>query len=238
MHHLLSHKKPKVNYKAQPYQHASTSKQVSQSKLKPFPSCTHCGINDHRPDDCRKYTECGICGSYDHATSGHNRVIYVKDGALAESSQLKESLVGLKCDTYGSTLHSSTQPQIIINLNTFKEVKECRLQKPKNLPKRPKVVFGNNSSCITEGYGSINYGGIVFSKVAFVNGMKHNLISISQMCDAKYIIQFDDKQGIIFNSNKEIVQNAPRRNDVYVLDMSSVTSSGACFFAKASESTN
>ncbi|GKB68176.1 retrovirus-related pol polyprotein from transposon TNT 1-94 [Tanacetum coccineum] len=83
----------------------------------------------------------------------------------------------------------------------------------------PKVVFGDNSSCITEGYGSINYGGIVFTKVAFVNGLKYNLISISQLCDAKYIVQFDDKQGTIFNANKEIVLIAPRRNDVYVLDM-------------------
>ncbi|GJX08712.1 hypothetical protein Tco_0196644 [Tanacetum coccineum] len=29
---------------------------------------------------------------------------------------------------------------------------------------------------------------------------------------------------------------APRRNDVYVLDMSSLTPNGACFFAKASKS--
>nr|GEW48785.1 hypothetical protein [Tanacetum cinerariifolium] len=48
-----------------------------------------------------------------------------------------------------------------------------------------KVVFGDNSFCITEGYGSINYGGIVFTKVAFVNGLKYNLISISQLYDAK-----------------------------------------------------
>ncbi|GJY17349.1 retrovirus-related pol polyprotein from transposon TNT 1-94 [Tanacetum coccineum] len=53
----------------------------------------------------------------------------------------------------------------------------------------PKVVFGDNSSCITQGYGSINYG-------------------------------------------------APRRNDVYVLDMSSLTPNRACFFAKALESVN
>ncbi|GKA32745.1 retrovirus-related pol polyprotein from transposon TNT 1-94 [Tanacetum coccineum] len=99
----------------------------------------------------------------------------------------------------------------------------------------PKVVFGDNSSCITEGYGSINCGGIVLTKVAFVNGIKYNLISISQLCDAKYIVQFDDKQGTIFNANKEIVLIAPRRNDVYVLDMSSLTLNGACFFAKASE---
>ncbi|GJV96635.1 retrovirus-related pol polyprotein from transposon TNT 1-94 [Tanacetum coccineum] len=62
--------------------------------------------------------------------------------------------------------------------------------------------------------------------------------SSNQLCDAKYIVQFDDKQGTIFNANKEIVLIAPRRNDVYVLDMSSLTPNGACFFAKASESVN
>ncbi|GKB31153.1 retrovirus-related pol polyprotein from transposon TNT 1-94 [Tanacetum coccineum] len=101
-----------------------------------------------------------------------------------------------------------------------------------------KVVFGDNSSCITEGYGLINCGGIIFTKVPFVNGLKYNLISISQLYDAKYIVQFDDKQVTIFNANKEIVLIAPRRNDVYVLDMSSLTLNGASFFAKASESVN
>ncbi|GJS62729.1 retrovirus-related pol polyprotein from transposon TNT 1-94 [Tanacetum coccineum] len=101
-----------------------------------------------------------------------------------------------------------------------------------------KVVFSDNSSCITKGYGSINCGGIVFTKVAFVNGLNYNLISIRQLYDAKYIVQFDDKQGTIFNANKEIILIAPRRNDVYVLDMSSLTLNGACFFLKASESVN
>ncbi|GJY14668.1 retrovirus-related pol polyprotein from transposon TNT 1-94 [Tanacetum coccineum] len=100
----------------------------------------------------------------------------------------------------------------------------------------PKVVFGDNSSCITEGYSLINYGCIVFSKLAFVNGLKYNLLSISQLYDAKYVVQFDDKQRTIFNAKKEIVLIAPRRNDVYVLNMSSLTLNGACFFAKASKS--
>ncbi|GKA86467.1 hypothetical protein Tco_0808178 [Tanacetum coccineum] len=50
----------------------------------------------------------------------------------------------------------------------------------------------------------------IFTKVAFVNGLKYNLISISQLCDAKYIVQFDEKRGTIFNSNKEVVMIAPR----------------------------
>ncbi|GJZ16375.1 hypothetical protein Tco_0552052 [Tanacetum coccineum] len=58
----------------------------------------------------------------------------------------------------------------------------------------------------------------------------------------KYVEQpgpkIDDKQGTIFNANKEIVLIALRRNDIYVLDMSSLTPNGACFFTKASESIN
>ncbi|GKC15937.1 retrovirus-related pol polyprotein from transposon TNT 1-94 [Tanacetum coccineum] len=212
------------NYKALPYQYASSSKHILKAKAKPFPPCTHYGFNDHRPDDCRNYPECEICRSYDHFTSGHNHVIQIKEGVLAESSQSNESSIGVKCDTCGSTVHSTTDH------NLFDHFKR---EQP-----GPKAVFGDNSSCITEEYGSINCGGIVFTKVAFVNGLKYNLISISQLCDAKYIVKFDDKQGTIFNANKEIVLIAPRRNNVYVLDISSLSSNGTCFFAKASESVN
>ncbi|GJS85195.1 hypothetical protein Tco_0751736 [Tanacetum coccineum] len=101
----------------------------------------------------------------------------------------------------------------------------------------PKVVFGDDSTCITEGYGSIKYNGIVFTNVAFINGRKYNLLSISQLCDAKYIIQFDEKGGTIFNSNKEVVMIVLRVRDVYVLDMTS-SAQESCFFAKASENLN
>ncbi|GJU78941.1 retrovirus-related pol polyprotein from transposon TNT 1-94 [Tanacetum coccineum] len=101
----------------------------------------------------------------------------------------------------------------------------------------PKVVFGDDSTCTTEGYGSIKCYGIVFTKVAFVNGLKYNLISISQLHDAKYIVQFDEKIGTIFNSNKEVVMIAPRVRDVYVLKMTS-SAQESCFFAKAFENLN
>ncbi|GJX59508.1 hypothetical protein Tco_0290898 [Tanacetum coccineum] len=52
----------------------------------------------------------------------------------------------------------------------------------------------------------------------------------------KYVEQPCPKQGTIFNANREIVLIAPRRNDVYVFAMSSLTPNGACFVAKASES--
>ncbi|GJT62986.1 hypothetical protein Tco_1006519 [Tanacetum coccineum] len=101
----------------------------------------------------------------------------------------------------------------------------------------PKVVFGDDSTCTTEGYGSIKCNGIVFTKVVFVNGLKYNLISISQLCDAKYIVHFDEKRGTLFNSNKEVVMIAPRVRDVYVLDMTS-SAQESCFFAKSSDNLN
>ncbi|GJR32111.1 retrovirus-related pol polyprotein from transposon TNT 1-94 [Tanacetum coccineum] len=143
--------KSSKNYKAQPYQYASPSKQILKAKAKPYPPCTHCGINDHHPDNYRNYTECEICGSYDHFTSGHNRVIHVKGegGVLTESSQPSESSIDVSCTTCGRNVHSTTD---------------------------------------------------------------HN--------------------------DFEHFKRAPRRNDVYVLDMSSLTPNGACFFAKALESIN
>ncbi|GJX61806.1 hypothetical protein Tco_0294706 [Tanacetum coccineum] len=83
----------------------------------------------------------------------------------------------------------------------------------------PKVVFGNNSSGDTEGYDSFNYNGITFTMVAYVNGLKHNLINISQLCDANFKVLFKKTQGTIFNLNDEVVLIAPRKRDVYIIDI-------------------
>ncbi|GJX17612.1 retrovirus-related pol polyprotein from transposon TNT 1-94 [Tanacetum coccineum] len=190
------------------YKSVSGTVTILKAKAKPFPPCTHYGFNDHRPGDYRNYPECGICGSYDHFTSRHNGR-HIREPIWYLDSGCSRSMTRVK-----SYLHKYVEQP------------------------GPKVVFGDNSSYITKGYGSINYGVIVFTKVAFINVLKYNLISISQLCDAKYIVQFNDKQGTIFNANKEIVLIAPRRNVVYVLDMSSLSPNEACFFAKASESVN
>ncbi|GJW22139.1 retrovirus-related pol polyprotein from transposon TNT 1-94 [Tanacetum coccineum] len=75
-------------------QGASLSSEIMKSKAKPYLPCTHCSFNDHRPNDCRNYPECEICGSYDHFTSEHNRVIQIRGRVLAESSQSSESSIG------------------------------------------------------------------------------------------------------------------------------------------------
>nr|GEW12250.1 hypothetical protein [Tanacetum cinerariifolium] len=152
--------------------------------------------------------------------SGHNRVILIRGGALAKSSRSSESLIGVRCNTCRSTIHSTTDHNDFDHFKRERHIREpiwyldsrCSRSTTRvksylyKYVKQPgfKVVFGDNSSSISEGYGLINCGGIIFSKVAFVNGLKYNLISISQLYDAN-IVQFKDKQGTIFNANKEIM---------------------------------
>ncbi|GJZ77925.1 retrovirus-related pol polyprotein from transposon TNT 1-94 [Tanacetum coccineum] len=83
----------------------------------------------------------------------------------------------------------------------------------------PKVVFGDDSSGDTEGYGSVNCNVITFTMVAYVNGLKHNLISISQLCDANFKVLFTKSQGTILNQNDEVFLIDSRRRDVYVIDI-------------------
>ncbi|GJW46505.1 retrovirus-related pol polyprotein from transposon TNT 1-94 [Tanacetum coccineum] len=105
--------------------------------------------------------------------------------------------------------------------------------------KGPKVVFGDNSSSDTEVYGLVNYNGITFTRVAYVNGLKHNLINISQLCDVNFKVLFTKTRGTIFNQNNEVVLIASRRRDVYLIDMSSYNEEiNTCFSVKASNSVN
>ncbi|GJT80227.1 retrovirus-related pol polyprotein from transposon TNT 1-94 [Tanacetum coccineum] len=205
---IMKHTKPETRDSSN--KSVSGSVTILRAKAKPFPPCTYCGFNDHIPDECRNYHECEICGSYDHFTSGHNCVIHIRGGVLAESSQSNRSSIRVKCNTCGSTIHSTSDH------NEFDHFKRETHQGAHLVPKQ-----------------------WMLKEYDWCQELSTQICrATSQLCDAKYIVQFDDKQGTIFNANKEIVLIAPRRNDVYVLDMSSLTPNGACFFAKASESVN
>ncbi|GKA68619.1 hypothetical protein Tco_0768536 [Tanacetum coccineum] len=178
---IMKHTKPKIQESSS----KSVSGPVTLSNTEPVISLVP--TKDNRTFDHKVYVT-SLKNSenykaqpyhYDHATSRHNLVVLVRGGVLPKSSYSSEFLVGVSCNTCGSIVHSTTDH------NDFKHFK--------------RDISGSLSGTWTVdtqgGYGSINYGGIVFSKVAFVNGLKYNLNSISQLCDAKYIVQFDDKQG-------------------------------------------
>ncbi|GJV35557.1 retrovirus-related pol polyprotein from transposon TNT 1-94 [Tanacetum coccineum] len=148
-----------------------------------------------------------ICERIDHRACDHAEYI----STMNMSQHLKS--IGSPSGTYDSTDRSAQGTRLVLSRFT---PGTDNAEQP-----RPKVVFGDDSTCTTEGYGFIKCNGIVFTKLAFVNGVKYNLISISQLYDAKYIVQFDEKRGTLFNSNKEVVMIAPRcdiRKPIWYLD--------------------
>ncbi|GJV65562.1 retrovirus-related pol polyprotein from transposon TNT 1-94 [Tanacetum coccineum] len=229
---------------------ASSRFKIPRPSKRFFPPCTHFGCIDHLSNECLYYPIYGLCGSYDHDINSHNRIISLEreinlrnpqhtttDHYDIEWFKRGEALQAKKAEALKSTRGESS------NSNRYKTPTKRHMTGVKSYlhkyveQSRPKVVFRDDSTCTTEGYGSIKCNGIMFTKVAFVNGLKYNLISISQLCDARYIVQFDKKRGTIFNSNKEVVMIAPRVRDIYVLDMTS-SAQESCFFAKASENLN
>ncbi|GJU23493.1 hypothetical protein Tco_1156835 [Tanacetum coccineum] len=144
-------------------------------------------INPRNPQHAFK--RCEAYGSSTHTTTDHYDIEWFKRG---------EALQAKKAEALKSTRDESTnanrsktptrrKPIWYLDSRCSRHMTSVKsyLHKYEEQP-GPKVVFGDDSTCVTEGYGSIKCNGIVFTKVAFVNGLKYNLISISQLCDAKY----------------------------------------------------
>lgn len=58
----------------------------------------------------------------------------------------------------------------------------------------PAVIFGDNNSRKTRGYDTIGNDVVSISKVAFVKGLKYNLLSIRHLCDKWHQVIFLNNQ--------------------------------------------
>ena len=54
----------------------------------------------------------------------------------------------------------------------------------------PAVSYGDGNLRQTLGYGNIEIGNVIIDKVALVSGLKHNLLSVSQITDRGYHVNF------------------------------------------------
>ncbi|GJV15343.1 reverse transcriptase domain-containing protein [Tanacetum coccineum] len=106
------------------------------------------------------------------------------------------------------------------------------------------VAFGNDSKGgRISGKGTIKTSCIDFEKVNYVEELKFNLLSVSQICDKKHNVLFTDKECLIlspkfkFVDEDLVILRAPRKNDVYSLDLKNIIPSGGvtCLVAKATK---
>ncbi|GKD07227.1 retrovirus-related pol polyprotein from transposon TNT 1-94 [Tanacetum coccineum] len=125
-----------------------------------FPPCILYGFSDHLSDDCVNYPIYDIYESYDHDTHGHNKIISLRRGIKPRQPQY----VMKSCETCGGTVHTITDHN---DIEWFRRGEALQAKKAEALkstkaessnarsPSGPKVVFGDDSSYTSEGYGSI-----------------------------------------------------------------------------------
>ena len=83
------------------------------------------------------------------------------------------------------------------------------------------VTFGDNGKGKIVGIGNIGITSSTFiENILLVDGLKHNLLSISQLCDKGFKVSFESSLCIITNPiNDEIRIIGHRRGNIYILDL-------------------
>jgi len=81
------------------------------------------------------------------------------------------------------------------------------------------VKFGGNQSGKIIGTGTIRNASISINNVWLVDGLKHNLLSISQFCDNGYDVLFDKTSFTVVNKNdNSIIFKGKRMENVYKIN--------------------
>ena len=99
-----------------------------------------------------------------------------------------------------------------------------------------KVNFGDNSKGKVIGIGSIKCKSLKIVDVLLVDGLKHNLLSISQLCDRGFRINFQSLGcEIVDSKTNKIVFIGHRHSNVYTIDLNDIASRDLCLMSTKEE---
>ncbi|XP_071690112.1 uncharacterized protein [Rutidosis leptorrhynchoides] len=106
------------------------------------------------------------------------------------------------------------------------------------------VSFAGDQGGFITAQRMISNSSVRFDKVSYVKEMSNNLLSISQVCDKRHKVLFNEQQCYIITKDYKVPENmilmtAPRCQDLYILDMSKAyvkaTTGHQAFVSKAIE---
>jgi len=96
------------------------------------------------------------------------------------------------------------------------------------------VTYGDNNKGKIIGFGKIGTSSSTpIENVLLVEGLKHNLLSVSQLCDKEYKVSFDSEKCVIKHEHdKDIEHIGFRENNVYIIDLKQKSENDRCFLSK------
>ena len=97
------------------------------------------------------------------------------------------------------------------------------------------VTFGNDENGTIMGYGILTNGEFTVRRVAYVHGLKHNLISVKQLCNVGHRVEFDRGYSYIWNEARTICLATSKCNgNMYPLNIQMILGKPqVCFLSKA-----
>ena len=100
------------------------------------------------------------------------------------------------------------------------------------------MTFRDNRKGGIIGHGSIsNNSSSLIENILLVDGLKHNLLSISQLCDKGFKVIFEFSHCIIKDSQSDkIIFTGHRYKNVYTIDISKYEGHNRCFSSMYDES--
>ncbi|KAJ0836902.1 putative RNA-directed DNA polymerase [Helianthus annuus] len=175
------------------------------------------------------------------ATSTEMEKLFSEDGAFSfQSAFMANHSASTSQDVLGGTINSHW----IVDSGASRHMTgDLRLLYDVRNIRGGYVAFAGDKGGYITGEGSISNGIVCFDKINYVKQIDHNLLSVSQICDKKFSVIFDDAGCYVLKPGFKIPQDwvllsAPRVNDLYILDMSQAITTSAqvtCFVSKATE---
>ncbi|KAL8112899.1 hypothetical protein AgCh_020272 [Apium graveolens] len=177
-----------------------------------------------------------------------NPVKFVAKTVMSNSEKLKDSKTEVKEKTTSDKLKQDKPVEVNIGLMTkkqlkhkLKEIRNVNKGNRKNIivldsgcsghmtgnkallsdfveKAGPGVFYEDGNMGKTLGYGNINLGNVIIESVALVSVLKHNLLSVSQICDRCYHMDFFEEHcEVVSNSTGKVVLKGYRHGPQMVL---------------------
>ncbi|XP_022883334.1 uncharacterized protein LOC111400128 [Olea europaea var. sylvestris] len=192
-----------------------------------IPTCHHCGALGHTRPRCyrlgneRKNLNIPsqvsfLSNQVSHLTEMLTKLtrstlsskkVWVKKGDLARHSSQKKCFVAhvaLKAQNYNMWyLDSACSRHMCGNKALFTTLDECN---------GGMITFGDGGSAPILGKGTVQIHDLpVISNVLYVESLKSNLLSISQICDADFEVSFVEKRCTVYDSPGGVVLEGHKR---------------------------
>nr|GFA70313.1 retrovirus-related Pol polyprotein from transposon TNT 1-94 [Tanacetum cinerariifolium] len=97
------------------------------------------------------------------------------------------------------------------------------------------VRFGNDHVAAILGFGDLQWGNILITRVYFVKGLGHNLFSVGQFCDSNLEVAFRRNACFVRNLEGVDLLKGDRSTNLYTINLHEMASaSPICLMARAS----